>query len=96
VSGDGLMMITATGAVPIANWQRTFIWQPALPAAATLTLPATPAPNQPHTIKNWLSLSAYALSVAAAAGQTIEGNPYLVLANFGDPVSVRWWPPGSV
>jgi len=85
-----LVVVTGTGAIPVTSAQRTIVWEPGAPATVTFTLPAAPPVGEMHTFKNRLASSAYAMTVAANGGQTIDGEPYSVLAQFNDRLTVQY------
>lgn len=89
-------LVTASGAVAVLGAWRTAIWQPTAPAATTMTLPASPADGELHNFKNKLASSAFALTVAANTGQTIDGAAYVVLPNFNDALRLEWWAAGPM
>lgn len=85
-----LVVVTGTGAIPVTSAQSTIVWEPGASAPVTFTLPAAPPVGEMHTFKNRLASSAYAMTVTANSGQTIDGEPYSVLAQFNDRLTVQY------
>jgi hypothetical protein len=48
-------------------------WAPGTPAAATFTLPSSPRIGQQHSFKYLATSGSFTLTIAASAGQTIDG-----------------------
>jgi hypothetical protein len=73
--------VTGTGSQPVNLTDDLIAWNPATPAAVTFTLPASPRLGETHSFKYLLtSTPYYAMTIAAPAGQTIDGQSSIVLA----------------
>jgi hypothetical protein len=85
--------VTGTGAQAVNVTDDIVVWAPASPAATTFTLPSAPRVGEVHGFKYLVaSGSIVALTIAAPAGQTIDGqasvnlsapNAYLEVAYIG-------------
>ncbi len=65
--------VTATGAQTVAITDDLIAWTPGTPAATTFTLPSSPRIGEQHSFKYLAASGSFTLSVAAPAGQTIDG-----------------------
>jgi hypothetical protein len=66
--------VTGTGAQTVNVTDDIIVWAPTTPAATTFALPSSPRIGEVHGFKYLLaSGTSFALTVAAAAGQTIDG-----------------------
>jgi len=67
-------IVTGTGAQSVNVTDDLIAWSPGTPAAATFTLPSSPRVGEQHSFKYLItSGTLYALTIAAPAGQTIDG-----------------------
>jgi hypothetical protein len=65
--------VTGTGAQAVAVTDDLIAWAPGTPAATTFTLPSSPRVGQQHRFKYLAASGSFTLTVAAPAGQTIDG-----------------------
>jgi hypothetical protein len=65
--------VTGTGAQAVAVTDDLVAWAPGTPAATTFTLPSSPRVGQQHGFKYLAASGSFALTIAAPAGQTIDG-----------------------
>ena len=65
--------VTGTGAQTVAITDDLIAWAPPTPAATTLTLPSSPRVGQQHSFKYLAATGSFTLTIAAPAGQTIDG-----------------------
>jgi hypothetical protein len=65
--------VTGTGAQTVAITDDLIAWVPGTPAATTFTLPSSPRVGQQHSFKYLAASGSFALTIAAPAGQTIDG-----------------------
>jgi hypothetical protein len=65
--------VTGTGAQAVAVTDDLIAWAPGTPAATTFTLPAAPQVGERHSFKYLAASGSFTLTIAAAAGQTIDG-----------------------
>ncbi|HZT87391.1 MAG TPA: hypothetical protein VFA12_05430 [Stellaceae bacterium] len=73
-------IVTATGAQAVSLTDDLIAWAPTTPAAVTFTLPSAPRVGETHGFKYLLTPGGtYALTVAAASGQTLDGQPSIAL-----------------
>lgn len=67
-------IVTGTGAQSVNPTDDLVAWNPAAPAAATFTLPASPRAGEAHGFKHVAYGGAeFTLAVAAPAGQSVDG-----------------------
>jgi hypothetical protein len=66
-------IVTGTGAQAVNITDDVIAWQPGTPAATTFTLPSSPRVGEQHAFKYLVASGSFALTVAAPAGQTIDG-----------------------
>ena len=71
--------VTGTGSQAVNTTDDIIAWAPTTPAATTFTLPSTPRIGEAHAFKYLASSGGYSLSVAAASGQTIDGQASVAL-----------------
>ena len=71
--------VTATGAQAVAFTDDLAAWAPTTPAATTFTLPSSPRLGESHAFKYLASTGGFSLTVAAPAGQTIDGQASVAL-----------------
>jgi len=73
--------VTGTGAQTVNVTDDVIAWAPASPAAATFTLPSSPRVGERHRFKYLITSGTYyALTIAAPAGQTIDGQASIALS----------------
>lgn len=73
--------VTGSGAQPVNPTDDVIAWNPASPASVTFTLPSAPRVGEWHGFKYLLtSGQAFALTIAAPAGQTIDGQASVGIA----------------
>jgi hypothetical protein len=65
--------VTGTGAQTVAVTDDLVAWAPGTPAATTFTLPSSPRIGQQHSFKYLATSGSFTLTIAASAGQTIDG-----------------------
>ena len=65
--------VTGTGAQTVAITDDLIAWVPGTPAATTFTLPSSPRVGQQHSFKYLAASGSFALTIAAPAGQTVDG-----------------------
>ena len=65
--------VTATGTQSVNVTDDLIAWQPTTPAATTFTLPSSPRVGEAHSFKYLASSGSFTLTVAAPAGQTVDG-----------------------
>ncbi|HWB50165.1 MAG TPA: hypothetical protein VG651_13725 [Stellaceae bacterium] len=65
--------VTATGAQSVAITDDLIAWAPTTPAATTFMLPASPRVGEQHSFKYLAASGSFTLTIAAPAGQTIDG-----------------------
>lgn len=74
-------IITGTGAQSVNATDDVVAWNPSSPAAVTFTLPASPRTGEWHGFKYLLgSGETFVLTIAASAGQTIDGQSSVSIA----------------
>jgi hypothetical protein len=66
-------VVTGTGAQSVAITDDLIAWVPGTPAATTFTLPASPQVGQQHRFKYLAASGSFTMTIAAPAGQTIDG-----------------------
>ena len=66
-------VVTGTGAQSVAITDDLVAWVPGTPAATTFTLPSSPRIGEQHRFKYLAASGSFAMTVAAPAGQTIDG-----------------------
>ena len=66
-------IVTGTGAQTVAITDDLIAWAPGTPAATTFTLPSSPRVGQQHSFKYLAASGSFTLTIAAPAGQTIDG-----------------------
>ena len=73
--------VIATGAQSVAVTDDIIAWAPATPAVATFTLPSGARLGEAHCFKYLIASGTfYALTIAAPAGQTIDGAASIALS----------------
>ena len=75
----GVRTVTATGAQSVDLTDDLVAWAPTTPAATTFTLPSSPRLGEVHGFKYLAASGSFALTVAAPAGQTIDGAASIAL-----------------
>ena len=65
--------VTGTGAQSVNPTDDLIAWQPGTPAATTFTLPSSPRVGEAHAFKYLATSGGFTLTIAAPAGQTIDG-----------------------
>jgi len=65
--------VTGTGAQSVATTDDVIAWMPGTPAVTTFTLPSSPLVGEQHRFKYLAASGSFAMTVAAPAGQTIDG-----------------------
>jgi hypothetical protein len=65
--------VTGTGSEAVNITDDIIAWAPTTPAATTFTLPSSPRIGEAHVFKYLASSGSFALTIAAASGQTIDG-----------------------
>ena len=65
--------VTGTGAQSVGVIDDVIAWMPGTPAATTFTLPSSPRVGEQHRFKYLAASGSFAMTVAAPAGQTIDG-----------------------
>ena len=66
--------VTATGAQAVNVTDDLVAWSPTTPAATTFTLPSSPRLGEQHAFKYLAASGSFTLTIAAPAGQTIDGS----------------------
>jgi hypothetical protein len=72
--------VTATGSQTVAPTDDLIAWAPTTPAATTFTLPSSPRIGEQHVFKYLAASGGFVMSVAAPAGQTIDGQASVAIA----------------
>ena len=73
--------VTGTGAQSVNATDDLIAWNPATPAAATFTLPASPRIGEVHGFKYLLTAGQlFVLTIGAPGGQTIDGQASVTLS----------------
>jgi hypothetical protein len=72
--------VTGTGAQTMNLTDDLIAWAPTTPAATTFTLPSNPRVGELRGFKYLAASGSYALTIAAPAGQTIDGAPTQTLS----------------
>jgi len=73
-------IVTGTGSQIVGSTDDVIAWSPTTPSAVTFTLPASPRIGETHAFKYLLtSGTLYTMTVAAGAGQTIDGQPSVTM-----------------
>lgn len=71
--------VTATGSQSVNLTDDLIAWAPGTPAATTFTLPSSPRLGEMHGFKYLATSGGFALTIAAPAGQTIDGAASIAL-----------------
>jgi hypothetical protein len=66
-------VVTGTGAQSVAITDDLIAWVPGTPAATTFTLPSGARVGEQHRFKYLAASGSFAMTIAAPAGQTIDG-----------------------
>jgi hypothetical protein len=66
-------VVTGTGAQSVAITDDFVAWAPGTPAATTFTLSSGPRVGQQHGFKYLAASGSFTMTIAAPAGQTIDG-----------------------
>ncbi|HWD56880.1 MAG TPA: hypothetical protein VG308_01270 [Stellaceae bacterium] len=82
--------VTGTGAQSVGVTDDLIAWAPATPAATTFTLPASPRVGEAHAFKYLAASGNFSLTVAAPAGQTIDGLAAVAINTLYATVSVAY------
>jgi hypothetical protein len=72
--------VTGTGAQTVSVTDDVVVWMPGTSAATTFTLPSSPRVGEVHGFKYFVPGGSVALTIAAPAGQTIDGQASINLA----------------
>jgi hypothetical protein len=76
-----IRLVAGTGAQAVNITDDIVVWQPGTPAATNFTLPSAPRSGEVHGFKYLLATgSIAALTITAPAGQTIDGQAAINLA----------------
>ena len=88
--GGNLRVVTASGNISVLSTDNTIIINKTIAATTTVTLPASPAINQPVTIKDGAgNANTYNITVSGN-GNTIDGgNTYVIGGAYGS-ISMMW------
>jgi hypothetical protein len=73
-------IVTGTGGLSVAATDDVVGWQPTTPAPTTFTLPTSPRVGQQHSFKYLAASGSFAMTIAAAAGQTIDGQTSIAVS----------------
>ena len=73
-------VVTATGSQTVAVTDDVTAWNPTTPAATTFTLPSSPRTGERHIFKYLAASGSFAMTIAAPAGQTIDGAASVALS----------------
>jgi hypothetical protein len=71
--------VTGTGAQSVTITDDVLAWAPTTPAATTFTLPSAARVGEQHVFKYLAATGSFVMTVAAPAGQTIDGQASIAL-----------------
>jgi hypothetical protein len=73
--------VTGTGAQAVNVTDDLIAWAPSTPAATTFTLPSSPRVGEAHSFKYLAASGSFTMTIAAPAGQTIDGAATIALGS---------------
>ena len=71
--------VAGTGSQSVGVTDELIAWAPTTPAATTFTLPSGPRTGEQHVFKYLAASGSFTMTVAAPAGQTIDGQASIAL-----------------
>lgn len=75
-----IRVVSGTGSQSVAATDDVIAWQPTTPAPTTFTLPSSPRLGEQHGFKYLAASGSYAMTIAASAGQTVDGQSSIAVS----------------